>query len=154
MRDHRLGALASLSGDGALVTRIAEPFGVHIVRGSASRGGSAGLRALYRAVSRDGISPLILPDGPRGPQFVFKPGAIVLAQMTGAKLLPLHFHTGRWSRSLGSWDRMTLPLPGANLHVEIGEPVTVPRELNDEARDQLCTDLAQRLTSLRSLDGR
>lgn len=149
VRHHELGIMASLSDDGGLVTAIAEPLGVHVVRGSASRGGSAGLRALFRAVTRSGVSPLILPDGPRGPQFEVKPGAIVLAQMTGASLLPLHFPVSGWQRRLKSWDRMVLPLAGARIQVRVGEPLRVPRELPDPLRDELCAEAAERLDRLR-----
>jgi len=52
-----------------------------VIRGSSSHTGARALRDYYEALARGGISPAITPDGPRGPPWKFKPGAILLAQM-------------------------------------------------------------------------
>lgn len=135
-RGLRIAVMVSRSGDGDLVTRVAEPLGFRVVRGSASRGGRQALRALYRETTREQSSPLVLPDGPRGPQHVVKPGVVVLSQMTGAPIQPLGFATSSaWH--LGSWDRIALARPLARLTVATGEPVAAPRELGDSERDRL-----------------
>lgn len=135
-RGLRIAVMVSRSGDGELVTRVAQPLGFHIVRGSTSRGGREALRALYREISRRGSSPLVLPDGPRGPLHVVKPGVVVLAQMTGAPIQPLGFAaSSAWH--LKSWDRIALARPLARLTVAPGPLVRVPRELDDDERDAL-----------------
>ena len=142
-----LALMTSQSRDGELVTRCLSPFGLSIVRGSATRGGRDALRALYRVVRKHDASPLILPDGPQGPLHVVKPGAVVLAQMTDTPLVPYGFATRRaWT--LGSWDRMRLAKPGAQIAVVPGHAITVPRELADHERDALCDQLGQTLTAL------
>ncbi len=46
---------------------------------------------------------MITPDGPRGPRFEFKPGAILLGQMSGRPILPMAFAASRaW---LIKWDK-------------------------------------------------
>ena len=142
----RLAILASHSNDGELVTRIAAPFGIEIVRGSASRGGSEGLRGLYRATRR-GAPPLLMPDGPRGPQHEVKPGAVVLAQMAAVPILPLHFAASRVWR-LGSWDRMALPLPFSRVALRVGEPIDVPRRLGGDEIDSWRREVGRRLDEL------
>ncbi len=78
--------LISASFDGELIARTIERLGYETVRGSSSRAGSSGLRALARAVG-EGATAVIPGDGPRGPRYLLKPGVTKLAQLTG---LPVH----------------------------------------------------------------
>ena len=86
----RLTLMASHSRDGELVTRFARNLKMHTVRGSGSRGGQAAIRALHRSLVKEGSSPLVIPDGPRGPQFECKPGAVLLAQFSQAQIGRAH----------------------------------------------------------------
>jgi lysophospholipid acyltransferase (LPLAT)-like uncharacterized protein len=143
----RLTVMISQSRDGDLVTRVAEPFGIRVYRGSATRGGQRALRGLYRELARMDSSILMLPDGPQGPPLVVKPGGVVLAQTAGAPILPLGMAAGRATR-LGSWDRLVLPLPFSRVVVAVGEPRSVPRQLEKEQRDQICLELETELETL------
>lgn len=137
--------LVSQSRDGELAARALSLFGpVRIVRGSASRGGRAALRALGRAVGREGASPFLLPDGPRGPEREAKAGAVVLAQVTGAPLVPLGF-AARSAWRLGSWDRMVVPRPFTRVAVVVGHPLKVPRELAADELGDFGSELAAAL---------
>lgn len=121
-----LAVLASQSKDGELAARIARPRGFTVVRGSASRGGTAGLRRLFRHL-RDGGSCILAPDGPRGPLHEVKPGVVVLSQMAAVPVVPLAAAADR-SWRLRSWDRMVIPKPFAELTLVVGEPETVAAE--------------------------
>jgi lysophospholipid acyltransferase (LPLAT)-like uncharacterized protein len=127
--------LASQSRDGELVARIARPWGVSIVRGSASRGGREAIRQIYRQLVHERSSPILIPDGPRGPQYHYKVGVVVLAQMSGAAILPLGFASTRAWR-LRSWDRMLVPKPFARVMVWVGAPQSVPRDVELEMERQ------------------
>ncbi len=129
-----LVVLASLSRDGELAAKIAALSGVHVVRGSSSRGGFEGLRAIHRSVQRHGWFPVVAPDGPRGPARRAKPGAIVLAQLGGLPIVPIGCTVDR-SWRLKSWDRMVVPKPFARVHVRIGEALHVPGDLGHGALD-------------------
>lgn len=124
-------ALASLSRDGELVTRVARGFDVSVVRGSASRGGLGAVRALYRAMKRRGSSPVMIPDGPRGPRYELKVGAVILAQMSRAPILLLGMAARRYF-TLKSWDRLIVPWPFSRVAVVVGEEQTVERNLSPE----------------------
>ena len=143
----RMAIMASQSEDGELVARVASSFGVRVVRGSASRGGTAGLRALYREVVSHGSSIVLLLDGPRGPLHQVKPGAVVLAQMARAPILPMAFlPQSYWE--VGSWDRMRVPKPGTRIEVLTRDPLTVPRSLDDREREAFRLSLEGQLKEL------
>lgn len=125
-RGFSLAVLASLSKDGEFAARVGRGRGITIFRGSASRGGTAGLRRLYRHL-RKGGSCILASDGPRGPLHEVKPGAVVLSQMAGAPVVPVAAAADRFWR-LRSWDRMVVPKPFARIVVIVGEPVGVPAE--------------------------
>ena len=123
--------LASQSRDGELVSRIAHPWGLHTVRGSATRGGLQAIRALYRTIKQRGTSPVVMPDGPHGPLYQFKLGVLVLSQMSQAPLLPLGFAAARYWR-IKSWDRIIIPRPFSRVTVAIGAPQAATRGLSAE----------------------
>jgi hypothetical protein len=117
--------LASRSRDGELVARWARRFGLEPVRGSSSRGGSDALRALARAL-RAGGEVVVVPDGPRGPREVLKPGVIALARLTGAPIVPMAVGASREWR-VRSWDEFRIPRPFARCVMRFGEPIHVSR---------------------------
>ena len=140
--------LASQSRDGELVTRVCKRWGLHTVRGSATRGGTAALRGLHRAITRRGSSPIMIPDGPQGPLYHFKVGVAVLAQTSGAPILPFGIAASKLWR-LNSWDRIIVPRPFSRLAITVGEPQFVARGLSSdelEAERQRLEQLIDDLT--------
>jgi len=121
---HHLTVLVSRSQDGEFISRILQRFGVHVTRGSSSRGGAQGLLAMARQVRR-GYHAALTPDGPRGPRYEVQPGIITLAQKTGAAILPMTC-SARWKKVLRSWDGFLVPLPFSRVVVIYGAPISVP----------------------------
>src|SRR5690606_3081217 len=101
--------LTSYSYDGELAARAIEPFGIHAVRGSSSRGGREALEQLEAAL-RIGVTIGITLDGPRGPRRVSKPGVAILSGRTGVPVIPLSLGSPSGWR-MRSWDRMLIPKP-------------------------------------------
>ena len=73
-----VGWLISPSVDGELGAMLVRRFGGAVIRGSSTHTGARALRDYYQALVKDNVSPVITPDGPRGPRFKFKPGALLL----------------------------------------------------------------------------
>lgn len=117
--------LASRSRDGELVARWIRRFGLEPVRGSSTRGGGEALRLLTRAL-RSGYEVVVVPDGPKGPREVLKPGVIALARLTGAPIVPMALGASREWR-LRSWDEFRIPKPFARCVMRFGEPIYVAR---------------------------
>lgn len=120
----RATVLVSRSPDGEFVSQILERFGIQATRGSTSRGRVQGLLAMVKQVQRGYIAG-VTPDGPRGPRYHAQPGIVMVAQKTGAAILPVTYNA-RWKKVLGTWDRFVLPLPFSRVVVVYGEPIYVP----------------------------
>jgi len=123
--------LASQSRDGELMARVSRAAGFRVVRGSPSRGGLQSLRRLHRVLTRERSTIGLAPDGSRGPIYEVKTGAVLLAQISGAAILPMGIAADRAWR-LKSWDRLIVPKPFARIAIAVGEPLHVPAGLPSE----------------------
>ncbi|MDB4948714.1 MAG: hypothetical protein JWM27_1363 [Gemmatimonadetes bacterium] len=150
-RQQGVVTLASQHRDGEYSARILDRWGFVAVRGSSSRGGLEALRELMRAVRR-GRSLAITPDGPRGPREVMKPGPLLIAQRTGAPIIPTESAASRaWF--FGGWDRFMVPKPFSRITIEYGEPVYVPRDADEAQLEAIARDVERRLAEMRARMG-
>jgi hypothetical protein len=141
-----VGFLISPSVDGELGATLVRRVSGHVIRGSSTYTGARALRDFYLTLTRSQVSPVITPDGPRGPAFVFKPGAILLSQMSQRPIVPLAYAASRaW---LVNWDRFVIPVPGARIAIAIGAPRQVPRALDTAALERWQRDLERELRGL------
>ncbi|MEM8932039.1 MAG: hypothetical protein AAGE94_12745, partial [Acidobacteriota bacterium] len=102
---------------------------------------------VHRAISKGKSSPIMVPDGPHGPQYHFKVGVLVLAQTSGAPILPLGFAVDRcWH--LKSWDRLIVPKPFSRAVVVVGRPEPIAADLAGEAQEAERQRLEARLDAL------
>ncbi len=128
-RTERLAVLTSRSFDGEIIARTIQRLGYDAVRGSSSRGGAGGLLALRRRV-RSGQSVAFTIDGPRGPRYVAKPGAVRLAGATGVRIVPFYVALkSKWV--LRSWDAFMIPKPFSRALIRVGRRVEVPPDADD-----------------------
>ncbi len=139
--------LVSQSRDGELLARFVVNQGAGVVRGSSTRGGRQALRAAVRAILDEGVSPIVVPDGPVGPVYRFKPGALQMARLTGAPIVLLGFAAKR-SKALGSWDRLIVPRPFTRIAVVVGAPEAIGRDLPAADFEARRVALEQRLVGL------
>jgi lysophospholipid acyltransferase (LPLAT)-like uncharacterized protein len=123
--------LASRSRDGELMSRFAGAFGFRVVRGSSSGGASTALRALARLLRDEGAAVALASDGPRGPRYVAQPGAVLLAKLGRAPIVPVGLGVSRGT-VLGSWDAFVVPHPFARVVVVFGDPLVVPEDADRE----------------------
>jgi lysophospholipid acyltransferase (LPLAT)-like uncharacterized protein len=142
----KVGWLISPSVDGEIGAMMVQRLGGHVIRGSSTATGAKALRDYYQALVKDGVSPVITPDGPRGPRFEFNPGAILLAQMSGRPIVPLAFAASRaW---LIKWDKFVLPVPFSRIAIAVGEPRHVPRVTDAAVIEKIQGELKQDLKRL------
>ncbi len=135
-------ALVSASQDGAWLTAFFSLAGLRTVRGSSSRLGREAANALVDTL-RAGHDIGVTPDGPRGPCYEVKPGAVIVARRTRAPLLLVGAEfDSAWQ--LRSWDRFYVPKPFSRVRMRCE---IVPVEALAD-RDAAVAQLQQRLLAL------
>jgi lysophospholipid acyltransferase (LPLAT)-like uncharacterized protein len=132
--------MTSQSFDGEYIARFIQRFGCGAARGSSTRGGVGAIVEMVRLM-RQGCPTAFTIDGPKGPLYVAKMGAVLLAKKTGSPVLPFTITpTKFWEAK--SWDRFQVPKPFARALVQIAPPIDVPPDA-DEATLQLKRDELQ-----------
>lgn len=142
-----LAVPVSRSRDGDLSVAVLRRLGFdESPRGSSSRGGSTLLRSMIR-LTREGTVVAMLPDGPRGPARIAKPGVVALAAATDARLFPVAT-SARPCIRFRSWDRVVLPLPFARVICLYGPPVHVPKSASGDELEAVRERLQAALDAL------
>ena len=122
--------LISGSVDGEVPERIARSMGAEVIRGSANQSGALAMRDQQSMMKR-GYSIVTTPDGPNGPKYEFKAGALIMARIGGAPILPVACAADRaWY--LKRWDNFMIPKPFARVVMAVGEPYEVPRNVRPD----------------------
>lgn len=118
--------LISASVDGEVPERIARAWGAEVIRGSANQSGALALRDMQRMMKK-GYSIVTTADGPGGPKYEFKMGAILMARIAGVPLIPIGCAADRaWH--LDRWDDFMVPKPFSRVVLAIGAPYDIPRD--------------------------
>jgi lysophospholipid acyltransferase (LPLAT)-like uncharacterized protein len=138
------GFMISPSVDGEAPSILARVYGCEVVRGSGTHSGLRAARGAQQALERDGISLAVTPDGPRGPRFKFKPGAIFAAQVAGKPVIPVAY-AARPAFVLKTWDKFVIPVPFGRVCIALGEPFFPPAEMNNEQMEQAQRELERRM---------
>jgi lysophospholipid acyltransferase (LPLAT)-like uncharacterized protein len=133
-RNSGIMILVSESKDGEIATGILRRFGYEVVRGSSKRRGTRALIELFDSM-RKGKSVAITADGPRGPRYEAKEGAVFLAGKLQAPIIPVATGVKRFWTLERSWDKLVLPAPFTEGVVLYGEPIMV----NGTSREEIET---------------
>lgn len=147
-RNRGIVVMSSTSRDAEFTARFIKRFGYGTARGSATRGSGRALAEMADCL-KSGMEVAFTIDGPRGPAYVAKPGAVTLARHTGQAILPFHIAT-RHCVELPSWDRLKIPLPFTRALTLIGEPIYLARDASSDQVALAQTALQSTLDKLRS----
>jgi len=149
--EYRVKMLVSRHHDGEINAVAAERLGVGTIRGSGNHGGGfvhkAGVAAFQGMLDalREGYSIALSADVPKLAR-VAGLGIIKLAQVSGRPIYPGAIATNR-RVVLGNWDRTTINLPFSRGAGVGAEPLTVPRDADDEQLQSFRRLLEERLNA-------
>lgn len=138
-RKRRIVVMTSQSFDGEYIARFIQRFGYGAVRGSSTRGAVGAVVEMARLM-RAGCTTAFTIDGPKGPRYVAKMGAVLLAKKSGQPIVPVTMALQRfWT--VNSWDRFQIPKPFTKARVYVAPPIYVPSDAGEETlnakRDEL-----------------
>ncbi|HEY5074648.1 MAG TPA: lysophospholipid acyltransferase family protein [Pyrinomonadaceae bacterium] len=139
-RQRRIVVMTSRSFDGEYIARFIQRFGYGAARGSSTRGATGAVVEMVRLM-RAGCPTAFTIDGPKGPRYVAKMGAVLLAKKTGNPILPFTITAERFWKAKKSWDGFQVPKPYTRARVDIAPPIYVAADANEEEmkakRDEL-----------------
>ncbi len=143
--------MISQSRDGDIIAPVARLTGWHVARGSSSRGGRDAMEEMIKRLET-GCLGANLVDGPTGPVGKVKPGAIRMAQRSGAWLVPcVVIPTSAWF--FRSWDRFFIPKPLSRVTIKYLPMETIDadatRDRFEQARRHVETAMAPYLLTPR-----
>jgi lysophospholipid acyltransferase (LPLAT)-like uncharacterized protein len=148
-RNRGIVVMTSQSFDGEYIARFIQRFGYGAARGSTTRGATGALVEMIR-VMKGGRPAGFTIDGPRGPRYVAKMGAVLLAKKTGHPILPFAITT-RHYWEVRSWDRFQVPWPFTKALVTIASPILVSPEADETALAEKRDELQRSLDELNRL---
>jgi lysophospholipid acyltransferase (LPLAT)-like uncharacterized protein len=150
-RRRRIVVMTSQSFDGEYIARFIQRFGYGAARGSSTRGGVGAVVEMVRLM-RAGAPTAFTIDGPKGPRYVAKMGAVLLAKKTGAPILPFTVEAARFWEVKKSWDAFQIPKPFTRARVLIAPPISVPPDADDATLEAKRDELQRALDELNSRD--
>jgi lysophospholipid acyltransferase (LPLAT)-like uncharacterized protein len=145
-KNNNFAALISKSKDGDLLANLLTNLKYHVVRGSSSSGGSAALESLIK-LAKSGFSVAITPDGPRGPIYKMKPGAVITAQRSSLALVLVGIGFKK-KRILKSWDKFEIPAFFTQSNVIYSEPIYIDRNSTHEQTASVIARCENKLNEL------
>jgi lysophospholipid acyltransferase (LPLAT)-like uncharacterized protein len=135
----RIVVMTSQSFDGEYIARFIQRFGYGAARGSSTRGAVGAIIEMARLM-RAGSPTAFTIDGPKGPRYIAKMGAVLLAKKTGQPILPFTITARHW-QAKRSWDGFQVPLPFSRARVDIAAPIYVTADADEDTltakRDEL-----------------
>ena len=125
----KMAGLVSPSRDGAILSEIFKNFGVQTIRGSSDRRALASLMESIKAL--DSSSICITPDGPRGPMYKVKRGALKVAELSEKPMLIIRANYKSFISINAAWDKFMIPFPFST--IEFSCDLLTYQELSEQA---------------------
>jgi len=142
-RNRGIIIITSKSFDGEYIARSIQRFGYGAVRGSSTRGGVGALVEMIRLMKK-GLPTGFTVDGPKGPKYIAKTGAVLLAKKTGNPMMPFVVEVENfWTAN--SWDNLRIPKPFTRARVFIAEPVYVAADAEEAEIENKRQELQSKL---------
>jgi lysophospholipid acyltransferase (LPLAT)-like uncharacterized protein len=149
-RNRGITVLNTVNFDGQWTRRVIERLGFGTAQGSSTRGAIEGLTAMARNLEA-GTHVALTIDGPRGPRYVAKPGAVILARRTGKPISVFHIGLSRARTFKRSWDQFRLPYPFSRAVMFVAPPISVPTDADSEVMKQKQAEVQAALERVRDL---
>jgi len=122
----KIAAFVSSSKDGALLVELLKYYNAAAVRGSSNKRSLEGTRDAVRFL-KDGYCIGITPDGPRGPMYELKPGAVMLAKLSHAPVILFGLEYSNAWRFNKAWDKFFFPKPFSRIDVKVKVIESLPK---------------------------
>ena len=122
-------SLISSSKDGDILDEVLKRYNNFGIRGSSSKDSVKSLKQILKII-KQGFSIGIAVDGPKGPIYQPKSGAIYIAIKTGLPVIPIGGYTDKKWIFKKSWDKFELPKFFSRSCYYVGDPIYFSKDYN------------------------
>ena len=147
-RNKKMAGLTSQSKDGDLLAKVLKEWDYKVVRGSSSQGGDVALGIMVDYL-KNKISLMVTPDGPRGPEFKFKAGAVIAAKKSNVPLVLAGTGIEK-KRKLKSWDSFQVPKFFSRVQIIYSDPIIIDSSLTYEQTSEVINNCESMLNKLQA----
>ena len=138
-------AVVSLSKDGEILTQLLKKWGFTVLRGSSSRNSKEVMQDMIELAPKGNL--LITPDGPQGPIYKMKAGAVITSQRAKVPLVLAGIEVKN-KIILNSWDKFYFVMPFAKIILHFSEVYNFKKDFTKEDIDNRISDLENELNYL------
>ncbi len=138
-------AVVSLSKDGEILTQLLKKWKFTVLRGSSSRNGKEVLQDMIELAPKGYL--LITPDGPQGPIYRMKAGAVITSQRAEIPLVLAGIKVKN-KIILNSWDRFYLVMPFAKIILDFSNEYNFKKDFSKQEIDEKISLLEIELNQL------
>lgn len=139
---YKPAGVVSRSKDGELLSLLLTQWGYDLIRGSSSKNSKEVLDEITYIAKNKIV--LLTPDGPRGPIYNFKPGAVIATQRSSSELFLCTVEIKCKYSFKKSWDKFSLPLPFSKINLNMTKVGEIPRNCGRDEINSLinqCQDI-------------
>lgn len=123
--------LSSYSRDGEIIAVVTSLYGnVRPLRVQHNKKAAALKEMIDHLKSEEGIL-VVTPDGPRGPMYKMKVGAVAAAKASSSPIFLMSWKADRYW-TLKTWDRLRIPKPFANIEAVFSEPIYIEGDVEEQ----------------------
>lgn len=140
--------VVSMSKDGEILSQLLEKWNFSLIRGSSSRNSKSVLEDIVSNCNKSLV--LITPDGPRGPRFRMKAGAVVAASRAEVPIYLCGVNISNKHIFENSWDKFQLPLPFSKIELTVSEPYYIEKTDDKDLINRKISELQTNLLLLYS----
>lgn len=122
-------AFISKSRDGELLAILAKSYSMGRTLRVSHDARRKALKEMIAQLKKGDEIMVVTPDGPRGPRYQVKAGAVIAAKEAEAAIIPVSWSSSRFFQ-FKSWDKLMLPKPFSKIIVAFGDPLNLEKDSN------------------------
>ena len=143
-RNKKIIALVSQSKDGDILNSVLNKWNYTIIRGSSTRGGKEAIQDIISLV-KEKKSVSITPDGPKGPPFIIKNGALIVSNECHIPIIPIKIIYHRKKILHKSWDKFEIPFPFSMCEAHFGNNYLYEKYLDENELESFKKKLSEEM---------
>ena len=123
-------AVSSTHQDSQIMARFLTRSSFSLIKGSSTRGWDNVIKQMFKIFKESNSIIAITNDGPKGPPKQAKFGSYKIAIKSKAQIIAISCTSTKFWE-IKSWDRLRIPKPFGEIHIEFSKPMSINKNIHD-----------------------